>query len=106
MSFIDAAFYQRTQTAFFKAIQQIISSQQASSYLSPEEAKSWLYQLRNTCFDLFDEYVLSESVDPKTLPKEVKARHFLTQWLFGAKEIKSFMTEYQIERQQKEVINE
>ncbi|CDG88630.1 CRISPR-associated protein, Cse1 family [Xenorhabdus bovienii str. feltiae Florida] len=105
MSFIDAVFYQRTQTAFFKAIQQIISSQQASSYLSPEEAKSWLYQLRNTCFDLFDEYVLSESVDPKTLPKKVKARHFLTQWLFGAKEIKSFMTEYQIERQQKEVIN-
>ncbi|OTA16871.1 type I-E CRISPR-associated protein Cse1/CasA [Xenorhabdus vietnamensis] len=110
MSFIDAAFYQRTQAAFFKAIQQIVSSQHKASSLSTKEATIWLYQLKNTCFDLFDEFVLSEETDPKHLPKKIEARQILTKWLMVSKDIKSFMTEHKIEtkssKKQKEVINE
>ncbi|MDC9589305.1 type I-E CRISPR-associated protein Cse1/CasA [Xenorhabdus sp. XENO-10] len=110
MSFIDAAFYQRTQAAFFKAVQQIISSQHKASSLSTKEATIWLHQLKNTCFDLFDEFVLSEETDPKHLPKKIEARQILTKWLMVSKDIKSFMTEHKIatksSKKQKEVINE
>ncbi|OTA20229.1 type I-E CRISPR-associated protein Cse1/CasA [Xenorhabdus beddingii] len=99
MSFIDAAFYQRTQAAFFRAVQQIVSSQHEASSLSTKDAQTWLYQLRNTCFDLFDECVLSEEMDPKHLPKKIEARQILTRWLMGGKDVKSFMTEHKIETQ-------
>ncbi|MBD2783308.1 type I-E CRISPR-associated protein Cse1/CasA [Xenorhabdus sp. DI] len=110
MSFIDAAFYQRTHAAFFNAVQQIVNSQQAVSSLSTGEAKTWLYQLRNTCFDLFDEFVLSENTDPQKLLEKIEARQMLTRWLMGSKDIKAFMAEHKIETQlskkKKEVINE
>ncbi|CDG20175.1 conserved hypothetical protein (Similar to unknown protein YgcL of Escherichia coli) [Xenorhabdus poinarii G6] len=111
MSFIDTAFYQRTQAAFFTAVQQIVSSPHEAASLSTREAQHWLYQLKNTCFDLFDEYVLSEEFDPKHLPKKIAARQILTKWLMIAKEIKSFMVEHKIEfksskHKKKEVINE
>ncbi|WP_245759098.1 type I-E CRISPR-associated protein Cse1/CasA [Xenorhabdus koppenhoeferi] len=99
MSFIDTLFYQRTQDPFFKAVQQIIASQHEASSLSTDEAKTWLYQLRNTCFDLFDEFVLSEDTDPKKLPEKIEARQILTKWLVVSKDIKSFMTEHKIETQ-------
>ncbi|KMJ44387.1 CRISPR-associated protein Cse1 [Xenorhabdus khoisanae] len=111
MSFIDAIFYQRTQATFFKAAQQIIRSQHKVSALSTKEAEIWLHQLKNTCFDLFDEFVLSEDTSPKNLPKKIEARQILTKWLMGSKDIKSFMTEHDIEtksskNKKKEVINE
>ncbi|CDG16300.1 type I-E CRISPR-associated protein Cse1/CasA [Xenorhabdus doucetiae] len=99
MSFIDAAFYQRTHAAFFNAVQQIVSSRHAACSLSTEEAKIWLYQLRNTCFDLFDEFVLSENTDPKKLLEKIEARQMLTRWLMGSKDIKAFMAEHKIETQ-------
>ncbi|OKP00269.1 type I-E CRISPR-associated protein Cse1/CasA [Xenorhabdus eapokensis] len=111
MSFIEATFYQRTQAAFFKAVQQIVSSQHKASSLSTEDAKTWLYQLRNTCFDLFDEFVLSEDTDPKKLLEKIEARQILTKWLISSKDIKSFMAEHNIETKsskntKKEVIND
>ncbi|KLU15927.1 MULTISPECIES: type I-E CRISPR-associated protein Cse1/CasA [Xenorhabdus] len=112
MSFIDATFYQRTQAAFFKAVRQIVSSQHKASSLSTEDAKTWLYQLRNTCFDLFDEFVLSEDTDPQKLIEKIEARQILTKWLMGSKDIKSFMTEHNIEtkpsktQKKEKIINE
>ncbi|MDE1484842.1 type I-E CRISPR-associated protein Cse1/CasA, partial [Xenorhabdus bovienii] len=53
----------------------------------------------NTCFDLFDEFVLSEDTDPKNLPEKIEARQILTKWLVVSKDIKSFMTEHKIETQ-------
>ncbi|PHM69422.1 type I-E CRISPR-associated protein Cse1/CasA [Xenorhabdus kozodoii] len=111
MSFIDAAFYQRTHAAFFKAVQQIVSSPHQVSSLSTHDATTWLYQLRQTCFDLFDEFVLSDDTDPKKRLEKIAARQILTQWLVSAKDIKSFMAEHDIETQssrnkKKEVIHE
>jgi len=104
MSFIDLAFWQRTETAFYNVVQQLITnSAKNDPYLTTEQADIWLKALRNTAADLFDEYALSELGSERSMAKRIKARQLLTAWLYGGKDIKRFISEHKIE-QQKEVV--
>ena len=93
-SFIDTAFWQQTQSAFFAAVQQLMSSD--SLYLTSMEAKQWLFTLRNVALSLFDEYALSELGSERTMEKRIGARKNLLKGLYS-KSFKKFETEHQIE---------
>jgi len=104
MSFIDLTFWQRTETVFYNAVQQLITnSAKDDPYLTAQQADIWLKVLRNTATDLFDEYALSELGSERSMAKRIKARQSLTAWLYGGKDIKRFISEHKIE-QLKEVV--
>lgn len=92
-SFIDTAFWQRSEAAFFTAVAALIPDAESP----PEVAKTWLQTLRNVCVDLFDEYALSELGNARSMAKRIQARQALVSWLFGGKEIKAFMANHQID---------
>ncbi|MDV5390941.1 type I-E CRISPR-associated protein Cse1/CasA [Shewanella xiamenensis] len=92
-SFIDTAFWQRSEAAFFTTVAALIPHAQCP----PEVAKTWLQALRNICVDLFDEYALSELGNARSMAKRIQARQALVGWLYGGKEIKAFMVNHQID---------
>lgn len=97
-SFIDLAFWQRSESAFYIAVQQLIESAEHDEFdLSSQQAKDWLTALRQVCLDLFDEYALSELGSERSMAKRIVARRALMGWLFGGKEIKNFMKDNHIE---------
>nr|WP_314266960.1 type I-E CRISPR-associated protein Cse1/CasA [uncultured Moellerella sp.] len=102
-SFIDLAFYQRTEPAFFTAVQEIIASSFPESSLSSEQAKEWLWQLWDACFELFDEQALSEDDAPKQLADQIKSRIQLNKWLWNDNAVKTFMAKNEISLAQIEV---
>lgn len=93
-SFIDTAFWQQTQSDFFVAVQQLMSTD--SLYLTSMEAKQWLSTLRNVALSLFDEYALSELGSERTMAKRIAARKSLLKGLYS-KSFKNFEKEHQIE---------
>lgn len=93
LNFIDTAFWQRSEAAFFTTVAALIPHAQCS----PEVAKTWLQALRNICVDLFDEYALSELGNARSMAKRIQARQALVGWLYGGKEIKAFMVNHQID---------
>jgi CRISPR system Cascade subunit CasA len=96
-SFIDLAFWQRTESAFFAVVSNIVANAVSDSpSISPAQANDWLITLRRTTTDLFDEYALSELGAERSMAKRIKARQSLTAWLYGGKDIKNFIKEYQI----------
>jgi CRISPR system Cascade subunit CasA len=100
VSFVDLAFWQRSETAFYSAVQEIIENNARGELaLSPVQAKIWLNSLRKTATDIFDEYALSELGSGRSMVKRIKARQSLTAWLYGGKDIKAFIKEHDIETQ-------
>ncbi len=98
MTFVDQAFWQGTESTFFNAVQHTIENIAQDEYrLSPEQAQTWLRELRHTVSDIFDEYALSELGSERSMAKRIKARQSLMGWLYGSKEIKNFMKEYEVE---------
>lgn len=99
MSFIDLAYWQRTESAFYKAVSELIeNTTNDNTDLSSPQAFKWLSVLRNTAIDLFDEYALSELGNERSMAKRIKARQSLTGWLFGGKDIKDFISIHQIDQ--------
>lgn len=97
-SFIDLAFWQRTEAAFYHAVGQLISNcQNGELQLSPAQADAWLKAIRHTALDLFDEHALSELGGDRAMAKRIKARQQLTRWLFTSKPIKNFIADHHIE---------
>lgn len=98
ISFIDLTFWQCSEGDFFNAVADLIYSVQSTQKtLSPEAAKVWLQAVCNTCLDLFDQYVLSELGNVRSMAKRIKARQGLAGWLLSGKEIKAFIANHQIE---------
>lgn len=73
------------------------TTQSTQTTLSPETARLWLQAVGNTCLDLFDEDVLSELGNARSMAEGIKARQVLAGWLFTGKEIKAFTVNHQIE---------
>jgi CRISPR system Cascade subunit CasA len=97
-SFIDLAYWQRSENIFFNAVAQLLENpQEQICLLSPEQAKIWLTSIRTLCLNLFDEYALSELGNQKSMAKKIKARQLLSGWLFGGKDIKAFIANHHIE---------
>ncbi|MFT7314891.1 MAG: CRISPR system Cascade subunit CasA [Paraglaciecola sp.] len=101
LSFIDLAFWQRTESAFYTAVAQLIDNcVQETPYLSAQQADTWLKALRRVTSDLFDEYALSELGTQRSMAKKIKARQSLTGWLYGGKDMKRFIREHKINQQE------
>jgi CRISPR system Cascade subunit CasA len=99
LSFIDLAFWQRSEPAFYTAVYQLVTnSVNGSPFLTPAQASDWLHSLRRTVTDLFDEYALSELGSERSMAKRIKARQVLTGWLYGGKDIKIFIKEQKIDQ--------
>ncbi|OEY65569.1 type I-E CRISPR-associated protein Cse1/CasA [Marinobacter sp. X15-166B] len=96
ISFIDLAFWQRSESVFFTVVEHITQQAKRGEYINPKQAGDWLNKLRSTCMDLFDEYALSELGDQRSMAKRIKARQALMKWLFGSKDIKRFVEDYKI----------
>lgn len=97
-SFIDLAFWQRTEAQFFKTVQSVIdNSIDGNPDLTPEQADDWLKALRSVVTDIFDEYALTELGSERSTAKRIKARRALSGWLYGGKQIKNFINENQID---------
>jgi CRISPR system Cascade subunit CasA len=96
-TFIAAEFWRRTENIFFNAVQSL--SEQESYYpLSTEAASAWLKEIQKTVTDLFDEYTLSVDIgDPRTLKRVMKARRFLSIWVYGGRDIKNFKQQHAID---------
>lgn len=98
VSFVDLAFWQRSEADFYNAVQQSIENISQDQFaLNPGQAKNWLGTLRQTATDIFDEYALSELGSDRSMAKRIKARGLLTAWLYGGKDVKAFIKEYCIE---------
>jgi CRISPR system Cascade subunit CasA len=101
LSFIDLAFWQRTETAFYNAVAQLVENcVQETPFLNSQQADTWLKALRRVTSDLFDEYALSELGSQRSMAKRIKARQLLIGWLYGSKDIKSFISEHKINQLQ------
>lgn len=101
MSFVDLAFWQRSENVFYQAVQCLINNaSQNEPYLKSEEASQWLKSMRSITTDLFDEYALSELGAERSMAKRIKARQALTGWLYGDKnkDIKNFIIENEIDK--------
>jgi CRISPR system Cascade subunit CasA len=97
-SFIDLAFWQRTEAQFFKTVQSVIeNSIDGDPELTPGQAEDWLKALRSVVTDIFDEFALTELGSERSTAKRIKARRALSGWLYGAKQIKNFINENQID---------
>lgn len=101
MSFIDLAFWQRTEHIFYTTVQNITANASKNEpYLMPEQASRWLVSLRSISTDIFDEYALSSLGSERSMAKRIKARQSLTGWLYGNKnkDIKNFIIENEIDK--------
>ena len=97
-SFIDQAFWQRTEAEFFNTVHSLIDNMSTNQpFLSPAQAKSWLQTLRQAAENLFDGYAMSELGAERSMAKRIKARQKLTGWLYGSKPIKNFIKENNID---------
>lgn len=96
-TFIAAEFWRRTENIFFDAVQSI--SEQESYYpLLTEAANAWLKGIQKTVTDLFDEYTLSVDIgDPRTLKRVMKARRFLSIWVYSGRDVKNFKQQHEID---------
>lgn len=105
LSFIDLAFWQRSEASFYKAVSQLVdnAAENTQLALTPEQALDWLDTLRRTAKDLFDEYALSEVGSARSMAKRIKARQGLTMWLYGGKPVKAFVAENKIDQLKKEI---
>jgi CRISPR system Cascade subunit CasA len=104
LSFIDLAFWQRTESAFYNAVAQLVDNcVQETPYLTSQQADTWLKAMRSVTSDLFDEYALSELGTQRSMAKRIKARQKLTGWLYGGKDMKRFISEHKINQQQETV---
>ncbi|WP_196161087.1 type I-E CRISPR-associated protein Cse1/CasA [Reinekea sp. G2M2-21] len=104
-SFVDVSFWQRTENAFYEAVNTIVeTTQKTDSPLSPDSAQRWVKTIQRTVVDIFDEFALSELGNERSMAKRIKARQFLTGWLYGSKDIKKFRADFQIDTL-KEVAN-
>jgi len=98
-SFIDLAFWQRSETAFFVAVEQLIANEHEPAFLlTPEQAKTWLKAVRDLATDLFDEYALAELGTERSMAKKIKSRQVLTKWLMTGKTVKDFIQEHNINK--------
>lgn len=95
LTFVDVAFWQRTENNFFKAVAQLIESK--NQRLSTDEATQWLNELTSVTASLFDETVLSDLNADRSMAKKIKARRFLEIWLSFGKNIKAFKQKNNIE---------
>jgi len=92
-SFIDLAFWQRTEAGFNQAVQQMVSNMSdGSPHLSFEQAGEWFRETQHTVEDLFDEYALSELGSERSMAKRISARRLLKLWLMKSKD--KFMKEH------------
>lgn len=97
VSFIDLAFWQRSESAFYKAVGDVIENIGQGDYaLTSSQANQWLRSLQHTVTDIFDEYALSEMGSERSMAKKIKARQKLTAWVYGGKDIKAFIAENNI----------
>lgn len=103
-SFIDLAFWQRSEAFFFEAVANLVESvaNEGSSTLSAQQASDWLNALRKLSTDLFDEFALSELGSQRSMAKRIKSRQSLSHWLYTGKPIKAFIAENNIEQLKKE----
>lgn len=98
-SFIDLAFWQRSESTFFTAVSHLVTNATADNpFLTSAQANDWLNALRRITTDLFDEYALSELGSERSMAKRIKARQSLTGWLYGGKDIKKFIKEQNIDQ--------
>jgi len=97
-SFIDLEFWQRSEAAFYKAVQQLVSQEHSTAQvLDAQFASEWLNVLRQICINLFDEYALSAGLgNQRSMEKRIQARQALTGWLFAGKDIKAFISTHKI----------
>lgn len=99
VSFIDLAYWQRTEAAFFIAVSQLVDSAGGGDpCLAPAQAKHFLTALSQTALALFDEYALSELGSTRAMAKRIKARRQLYGWLRGGKDIKRFKEDNQMDQ--------
>lgn len=95
-SFIQAEFWQRTETIFFETVYKL-SKQENYSLLETKTAEKWLFNVRQIIINLFDEYTLTVDIgDPRSIKRCMKARRSLTGWLYGSKDIKKFIQQHKI----------
>lgn len=100
MTFIDQAFWQKTEAAFFTAVNHIVNNVKNGEFpLAPQQAETWLRALQRNVIDIFDDYALSDLGTERSMAKRIKARQRLTGWLYGGKDIKNFIKDYNINTQ-------
>ncbi|MEM9102447.1 MAG: type I-E CRISPR-associated protein Cse1/CasA [Pseudomonadota bacterium] len=99
-SFIDRAFWQRTEQAFVEGLYAIQNSDEGF-VLSSQQAKKWLEHIKNTIYQLFDEHVLTECHADRALARKMRARQSLRKWLNYSKAVKNFKHTYQISDERK-----
>ena len=74
-SFIDLEFWQRSEAAFYKTVQPLVSHECSDAQvLTAECASEWLNALRHTCISLFDEYALSAGLgNQRSMAKRIRS---------------------------------
>ncbi|AUJ72262.1 type I-E CRISPR-associated protein Cse1/CasA [Pseudoalteromonas sp. NC201] len=91
-------YWQNTERDFFTVAEAIC----IQGELQSEDAKRWFYRALNAVLDIFDEVVLSISMDNQAITRKIAARQKLTAWLHGKKTSKEFKQRYNIKTENKE----
>jgi len=98
-SFIDAAYWQRTESAFFNIIAKLVARASATSEYDPEphDANDFYQELKRVSMALFDEYAFTDLGDQRTMKKRVLARQALQKSLNWSKAVQGYRQRMKIE---------
>jgi len=98
MTFIDTVYWQKTESCFFTAVDQLIQQvSSASSYnLDPEQSQVFLRALQVTALGLFDEQAFADLGDQRSMKKKVLARKALNKSVYASKTVRDFRLAMQI----------
>ena len=86
---IDDSFWQLTENQFFQHVNTLAAKTRAPRFLPPAIARGWAKTLRNTAFELFDQWALEGEVEDMDMKRIIRARRKMVSELKSAKAMKT-----------------
>ena len=87
-SMIDDSFWQATESYFFQHVHSLAIEKHTPQFLPPSIARDWVQTLRNTAFELFDQWALGGEAENMDMRRITQARRKLGVGLKSNKAMK------------------
>ncbi|WP_444943560.1 type I-E CRISPR-associated protein Cse1/CasA [Microbulbifer sp. ZKSA006] len=102
-SFIDQAFWQATESQFYRLLKPLARESKQAQFISAPVASAWAQILKKTALVQFDHWSLEEALDGLKLQRVTRARRFLKGKLSSLASLKTLDDAAKVEQQQEEL---
>ncbi len=97
-SFVDQSFWQTTERHFYQHLNALIKLPASTENLSPAIASQWLCALRDTAFNIFDQWALAGDTENKDMARIIKSRKALFGKFSKIKSVKALAAIAELEK--------